>query len=239
MVNRLFIILVFMIMFSSCTTFQGSLSSSFINRSVKYEDVAMGIAQIDKYFGFGGLSHEAMVFEARRSLIENRPLKPNEAYANYTIDFKNTYIIFIHSIKVIITADVIKFSDDSTKKPLSDKYASIMINKHSSNELFQIGDSVLEKNLTKGTILSFSTDSTVWFLYKTKNNRFKTNNVSIKEIFTTTKSYKGLKTNDPFTFISMERKVPSKILGLGLNTLLIKVDSNGAIYQIYYSGNLY
>jgi hypothetical protein len=37
---------------------------------VKYEDLACGVSQSDKLFGFGGLSQDALVLEAERVMIK-------------------------------------------------------------------------------------------------------------------------------------------------------------------------
>ena len=66
---------------------------------------------------------------------------------------------------IFVLADYLKkpwFSNDSIHNPFTDKYASVMMDIHPSNAFFQTGDTVIERNLHKGTILSFKTDSIVW-----------------------------------------------------------------------------
>ena len=122
-----------------CATHNGTISPSTINQNVKYIDITYGVNQINKYFGLGGLSHDALVLEAKRELIKNRPLRQNETYGNFTIDFKNTYTLFYFQTKVTMSADVVRFSNDTVGEPYSQKYKSILNRNRYSNELFNMG----------------------------------------------------------------------------------------------------
>ncbi len=78
------------LMFSQCATHTGTISSNYTNKPVQYVDIAEGIATTSKVLCIGGLSKDALVLEAKKSLMKNRPLKNGEQYLNYTIDLKKT-----------------------------------------------------------------------------------------------------------------------------------------------------
>ena len=58
----------------------------------------------------GGLEKNTLVADAKKDLLENYPLKENQALANITVDFKNSIVFFVIKTKVTITADVIEFT---------------------------------------------------------------------------------------------------------------------------------
>src|ERR1035437_4337245 len=116
---------------TSCVTYhQGAISSSTVSRTVKYQDIAIGVSQINKFWGLGGISKDALVLEARREMIKNRPLAPKEQYVNFTVDFKYTFWPIVSQTKVTMCADVISFSNDSTGEEVySSKYKDKLLGK--------------------------------------------------------------------------------------------------------------
>jgi hypothetical protein len=42
-------------------------------------------------------------------MFQNYPLKDNQAYANISVDFKNSNFLLVTKTKVTITADIIEF----------------------------------------------------------------------------------------------------------------------------------
>ena len=227
--RRLIVIFVITFISISCATHNGTISSSSINQNVKYLDIAYGVTQINKYFGLGGLSQDAMVLEAKRELIKNRPLRQNETYSNFTLDFKNTYILFYCQTKVTMSADVIRFSNDTVSEPYSQHYKTVLNRNGYSNELFNIGDSIIDLNYNKGVILSFVNNKKVRISYKTTKDKFRTTKVLLKDIYVTNKSYKGYNVGDSYNYnINYYDARSSKIIGFGLNSLLLNDNSNFA-----------
>lgn len=97
---------------SSCAFHSGlfSNSTSLSSNNFKIVKLANGVAETTKVFFIGGLNKDALVFEAKKDLLANFPLKENQTLANVTVDFKNTYILFIVKTKVTMTADIIEFN---------------------------------------------------------------------------------------------------------------------------------
>lgn len=57
----------------------------------------------------GGLEKEALVEEAKRDMLKEYELKPNQALANVTVNFKNSFYIVVSSTKCTVTADIVEF----------------------------------------------------------------------------------------------------------------------------------
>lgn len=225
---------------TSCVTYhQGAISSSTVSRTVKYQDIAIGVSQINKFWGLGGISKDALVLEARREMIKNRPLAPKEQYVNFTVDFKYTFWPIVSQTKVTMCADVISFSNDSTGEVYSAKYKDKLLGKSLSNELFAIGDSVIFNKTHEGVIISIEDVDIVRVLYKTRSDKNRTKRISINKIYATNKSFSRLSPRTWYTYssgLNKEQKNTVYILGLGLKSLIIK-DSSNSIEIIDYQKN--
>lgn len=117
----------------SCTSFHsGTLSSSISDRNVCYVDVASGISKTKKILWFGGIRKDALVLEAKKQMILNRPLKAGEQYQNITVDFKQTwYGIWVQNTRATVHADVVRFcSEDSN--PMDSSYLKMLTPKKSN-----------------------------------------------------------------------------------------------------------
>jgi hypothetical protein len=108
--NKIFVILM-VIIFNSCAIHTGILSgdASLSTNNFKMVKLTNGTAKTTKIFGIGGLGKEALVHEAKMDLLQNYPLKDGQALANVTLDFKNSFIFFVNTKKVTITADLVEF----------------------------------------------------------------------------------------------------------------------------------
>jgi hypothetical protein len=98
--------------FSSCASHIGSFTSSasLNTPNFKYVKLVKGETEISKILGFGGLSTEALVSNAKINMFQNYPLKDNQAYANISVDFKYSFLLFVSKTKVTITADIVEFT---------------------------------------------------------------------------------------------------------------------------------
>lgn len=101
----------FIIFLSSCATHWGTMSGSASLSSNNFKVVRMstGTASTTKIFGFGGLAKDALVLEAKKDMMQNNPLREGQALANVTVDFKNSFMFFVNTNKVTVTADVVEF----------------------------------------------------------------------------------------------------------------------------------
>lgn len=109
---KFFVAIVFVALISnSCATHWGTMngSASLSSNNFKIVKMASGTASTKKIFGFGGLAKDALVLEAKKELMQNYPLKEGQALANVTVDFKNSFMFFVNTNKVTVTADVVEF----------------------------------------------------------------------------------------------------------------------------------
>ncbi len=224
--KKLLIPLSFIILLSSCATHQGMISSSSLNRPVKYNDMAYGVSQTNQILGLGGLSKDALILEAKKELINNRPLKQNETYANFTVDFKRSFFPFYSQTKATMSADVVSFTDDLLSDPYSEEYKQKLTHKSLANKLFEIGDSVYLDHRKKGVIISIEDIDRVRVLIKTKKGNTKTKILSTKKIYTGEKSYKGYKVGDMYIFSrdlnGNTVETSGRIILLGMDEMIVK-----------------
>ncbi|RXQ95625.1 hypothetical protein EO244_07115 [Ancylomarina salipaludis] len=227
--KKLLIPLALISLLSSCAVHQGIISSSSLNRNVKYEDIAYGVSQTKQVLCIGGLSKDALILEAKRELINNRPLGPNETYANFTVDFKRSFFPFVNKTKATVSADVVSFTDDSQANPYTDKYKDKLSKKSLANELFQIGDSVYIDRNEDAVILSVEDIDKVRILIKTKNGNSKTRLISTNKIYSKSKSYKGFKVGEMYIYSRSLNdnmvKTSGRIIALGLDEIIVKSNS--------------
>jgi len=212
---------------TSCATHNGIVSTTALPKNIVYEDIAFGVAQTKHILGIGGLSQDALVFEAKRELMKNRPLKPNEEYSNFTVDFKKTYWPFYIETKVTVSADVVSFTDNTNITPFSENYKEKLLRVNITNDLFCIGDTILYDKTKKGTIISFVNSNTVRIAYRSKTDKIKTKNISINDIYSPSKAYRNCEPGGIFTYSkgSGEKAVSAsgRVYALGLNSLIVKV----------------
>jgi len=96
---------------ASCAFHSGIMSgsASLSANNFKTIKVATGTASTTKILGIGGLGKDALVFEAKKNLMQNFPLKDGQALANVTVDIKNSFLLIVMTEKVTVTADIIEF----------------------------------------------------------------------------------------------------------------------------------
>jgi hypothetical protein len=96
---------------SSCATHWGMMSSSasLSSNNFKITKVAIGTSSTLKIFGLGGLAKDALIFEAKKDLLQNNPLREGQVLANVTTDIKTSIIFFVITEKATVTADIVEF----------------------------------------------------------------------------------------------------------------------------------
>lgn len=98
-------------LFSNCATHMGMMTGNASLSANNFKIVKMinGTATTMKIFGLGGLGKDALVLEAKKNMLQNNPLKEGQALANVTVDFKNSFVLFVNTEKVTVTADLVEF----------------------------------------------------------------------------------------------------------------------------------
>jgi hypothetical protein len=224
--------LVLLTFLSSCAIHTGSLSSSLLVPNAKYEDLAIGVAQTHYYFGFGGLSQDALVLEAKRELMKSRPLIYNEQYANYTVSFKYSYFFIYNQIKVTVSADIIRFDKDSSKQVYSEKYQNKVFGKSVANILFNIGDSVFDSHWNGGIITSIN-NTTATLLVKSASNKLVTCEKFIDGLYIKKPSFRNYNLGDIYSYVKPDDQVfNGKAAGDGYNYRKVnQTVNNETVYQ--------
>jgi len=238
--NATLLALIATTLFASCATHSGMIStSSNLNSGLQYTDIARGVAQSNEFLGIGGLSQDALVFEARRQLVKYHPLKSNEEYTNYTVDFKRTLVLVNVRTKVTVTADIVRFVMDTASERYTESYKKQLSRAYPANDLFASGDSIIFKKDHKGVINAFDNEKKIRVQYFTKRDKLRTRKVSINKIFSTDKSFNGYNIGDWYIFNKMDekgnkRQASGKIVATGLNSALFE-NQTGTIRDIDYS----
>lgn len=103
------------IFLSSCAMHTGYMNNSaslgegnfnYVKQSVS------GSAEAMYVFSIGGLEKEALVQEAKAQMLKENPLGPNQALANVTVNWKNSFFIVVTMSKVTVTADIVQFQPE-------------------------------------------------------------------------------------------------------------------------------
>ena len=115
--KKIFLLLTFMIgalSFTNCALHSGHIngSASLSEANFKYAQTSIsGEASTLKVFGIGGLARKAIVEEAKKNMLKNNPLKPNQALANVTVNWKTGFYLVVQTNKCTVTADVVEFQE--------------------------------------------------------------------------------------------------------------------------------
>jgi hypothetical protein len=118
------------ILFTSCATHEGTLSSGATpTENHSLVDIAIVTASSSQVLGFGGLSKDGLVMEAKRNLYTLFPPKKGRLYANISVDLKKEYYwFFARKEKVFITADIYdlntSFDSDANNRFIGNKLQS-------------------------------------------------------------------------------------------------------------------
>ncbi|TRX72671.1 DUF6567 family protein [Carboxylicivirga sp. M1479] len=141
--KHLLFLLPIAIILSSCATHTGVMTGNATISDANFNVVglAVGSSKTKHVFGMGGLGKDALVFEAKRNLYSNYPLKKGQALANVTVDFKRSYYPFVNNTMAVISADIFDFNTraaDSTFNTI-DRYSA----KYSINPKLNIHQNVV------------------------------------------------------------------------------------------------
>jgi hypothetical protein len=225
------------LLFSSCATHLGMISSGVPEHPIQYVDIAIGAAQTDYVFGIGGLSKDALVLQAKQNMMKSRPLKKNEMYMNFTVDFKRSFWLVYLQTKVTVSADVVQGTGDRDLSPFSPGYRDRLGSAASPDKLFAVGDTVIFDKTHRGTIVSIGRKGSLHVSYQTDNGDFRVTNMARNSVFSPDKSYRGFRAGDlyanTYAHGGKVETVTGKIVGVGTQFVLLKT-LDGGIIRIWY-----
>lgn len=96
----------------SCAVHSGLITSGASLQSNNFsivESNVQGVAKAKYIFGIGGLSKNALVAEAKKDLTQKHPLKAGQAYTNFIVDFKASYLPVVTGSRCTVTVDIVEF----------------------------------------------------------------------------------------------------------------------------------
>ncbi|MHA7943871.1 DUF6567 family protein [Formosa sp. 3Alg 14/1] len=115
------VLAVFCSMFlSSCAVHEGMTSNLNNNttevvlakNNYKILERVQGESQANYIFGFGGLSRNGLIAEAKANMLENADiLGSSKAIINETVEYKSSIFPFFGSKKVIVSAYIVEFTN--------------------------------------------------------------------------------------------------------------------------------
>jgi hypothetical protein len=214
---------------TSCAVHRGTISTSATDKNIVYKDIAIGVSECKQILGFGGLSQDALIYEAKKELFKNYPLNANELYLNYVLDIKNSYFIVFSKTKITITADIAEYTKDSLLNPYTSKYRILLGMQPSESKLFEVGDSIIFDKYIKVTIISFAADQKARILCENNRGKLFTKKVSISQLYTNKKNYKDYKIGEFKPYFDRDNKpLSGKIFAVGENSYML-IESNGEL----------
>ena len=114
--KKIIYVLVCAVVLSSCTAMhEGYMTSSVALSSNNFSYVKKGIsgsASVSYILGMGGLATDALVSDAKESMLSENPLKENQALVNLTVNFKHSsyFGLLYMETTCTVTADVVEFN---------------------------------------------------------------------------------------------------------------------------------
>jgi hypothetical protein len=108
-----FFLIIGVVVLSSCVSLHDGtmLPSTGLNSAnFNYVGQVEGNSSAMYFFGIGGLTKSSLVGNAKSEMMRKFPLKSNQAYANVTVNFKNSvYFGLLIERRCTITAEVVEF----------------------------------------------------------------------------------------------------------------------------------
>ena len=184
-----------------------------------HKDRAVGVATTNIVLSIGGLSKDALISEARRTMVRARPLVGAEQYNNIEVNIKNTYYIFGRKTKVTINADVVEPKDSVDQATYSENYLKKLKSREPSDGFLAIGDTIRIYNFDAayGEIIGFtgSPIDKVEFSYEDRKKEVRSKKVSVNRVYKVMQEYKGLTVG--------QRTQYGVIAGFGKDRYLVKM----------------
>jgi len=104
----------------SCAVHNGLITGGASLQTNNFSYVAsnvQGVAKTKHIFGIGGLAKSALVAEAKKDLTKTHPLKSGQAYTNFILDFRSSFVLFVLGTRCTVTADIVEFSEGLQAMP--------------------------------------------------------------------------------------------------------------------------
>jgi hypothetical protein len=185
--TNLIITSVIILLLNSCATnHNGFLSSNNDLRNIKYVDFAFGNSKTTTFLGIGGNKHDALVLEAKLNMMRNFPLKSNQFYGNFIVDYKTTKALGVITNLVTVSADILEEKTSGEQELFSESLKSKLgISKE--NDFFNIGDTVVDVQNLEYTVASSNSEILILYPIDNDEKRFSKMEKMEDEVFSTKK----------------------------------------------------
>ncbi|MGJ8661663.1 MAG: hypothetical protein ACSHXL_06470, partial [Bacteroidota bacterium] len=137
--------------------------------------------------------------------------------------------------KVTISADVIRYTENSPESRYSEIYKEKMFQVNLNYNLFKVGDYILTENHLSGQILSINKKLKATISLKNSNGEIITKKRYLTDLYNRTASRNGLKAGESFPVSNMGKKIECEIVGLGITKMLLKTAGGNYITIEYLS----
>lgn len=235
--KKTLLIFLLLFLFYSCVSYQsGGISSDLVSPNSVYTDIAIGSANSNRFLGLGGMRKDALLFEAKRSMMTSRPLRQNEAYANITYDWKRTFAFFIDRTKVTVTADVVTILENPIEDRYSENYKSAIFLKNPTiDSAFSIGKDVITSRIFYGRIIESKQKHRSKVSYRNKKGEYKTRTIHHEFLYTLKGQWKDFQVGDSIEYYTPyeTRPIEALIIGIGLRRMMVRT-LEGNVEQPYY-----
>jgi hypothetical protein len=222
---KLFLLLSVIFFTASCSFHRGSLTVSTCEFAVVHTDIAIGVSSTSKFLGIGGVSMDALIFEARKNMVKNHPLVADEQFNSVSVDIKNTYYLIGQKTKVTVVADVIVPKDSLSQSSYSEFYLKKSFDtNYNSDDLFSIGDSIVYNHTKSAELIGFTgrENPRAIVKYYSKKGNTRTKRLRLTKIFTVIPGYNGFKLGD--------RLGEGSIIAFGKEGAIVKLENSNVYF---------
>jgi hypothetical protein len=259
--HHVWIVILLLFLCNSCAFHKGVMTGNASLQGSNFEiiDMATGKASTVKVLGIGGLNKNALVLEAKRDLYSKYPLSIGQAFANVSVDFKNSYILVVSITDVTISADIVQFFEKGNyqdtlqtifhrrpekvlAKPIENKSRPVrlteeeskLVNKYTGDPVRFVSDS----RVANGYIVKSTVNDHVFYVKQSINERSATiHKLSKGEVFFMNNKIEkstDLKIGDKIEYSDGNFVRSGMIAGFGFDQILVRNLSDNQAATIPY-----
>ena len=174
------IIIIVSILLSSCSYHSGYMNNSVslnqANFKYNYQSVS-GSASTVLFLGIGGFNTDKIVDDAKKDLLRNHPLKSNQALANITVNWRNSFYIIVMSTTCTVSADIVEFTSENKEIIGIEKNIDIVQDAMLLSTEFIIGTTWVNKKPSQELVFDFKKNGKAMLT----DIRYDENNTIIRE----------------------------------------------------------
>ena len=109
---RLLVVIIGVVSLSSCGFHIGNMNNSASLSQANFDYVKTSIsgeATSTIFIAFGGNGKKDLVEQAKADMLKGYKLKPNQALANITVNWRKSFYLIVFQETCTVTADIVEF----------------------------------------------------------------------------------------------------------------------------------